>query len=180
MEQRRSHVQLRHSREGQRAVVAELRRRSRARAGAVGRILPPGRQDGRRFRAGQPAALGTCCRPRSSARSSASPIRASSVPARQSVAASRLAPMEFVETLAALYQKSGAAHIAVEIVYEQFRGALATPLLGSHRMPMPRRSPRPSPIIFREKTAADTRALIRRIEDAVGNPASARRAKQPR
>ena len=54
-------------------------------------------------------------------------------PARQSVAASRLAPMEFVETLAALYQKSGAAHIAVEIVYEQFRGALATPLLGSHR-----------------------------------------------
>lgn len=45
-------------------------------------------------------------------------------PARQSIAASRQAPMEFVETLAALYQKSGAAHIAVEIVYEKFRGAL--------------------------------------------------------
>ena len=45
-------------------------------------------------------------------------------PARHSVAASRLAPMEFVETLAALYQQAGAAHIAVEIVYEQFRGAL--------------------------------------------------------
>jgi hypothetical protein len=45
-------------------------------------------------------------------------------PARQSTAATRLAPMEFVQTLAALYQKSGAAHVAVEIVYEQFRGAL--------------------------------------------------------
>ena len=90
-------------------------------------------------------------------------------PARQSVAAARLAPMEFVETLAALYQKSGAAHIAVEIVYENFRGALqrrfsirtdadaahAAAAIADH---LPGAS------------AADTMALIRRIEEAVRNP----------
>lgn len=45
-------------------------------------------------------------------------------PIRQSAGAPRLAPMEFVETLAALYKRAGAAHIAVEIVYERFRAAL--------------------------------------------------------
>ena len=45
-------------------------------------------------------------------------------PVRQSVAASRLAPMEYVETLAALYSRTGAAHVTVEIVYERFRAAL--------------------------------------------------------
>lgn len=52
-------------------------------------------------------------------------------PVRSSVAASRLAPMEFVETLAALYQKTGAAHVTVEIVYERFRAAL------QHRFSLP-------------------------------------------
>jgi len=91
-------------------------------------------------------------------------------PARQSVATPRLAPMEFVETLAALYQKAGAAHIAVEIVYEQFRGALQR-----------RFSVRTS--ADAEQVAAtivdhlpgedsgNTTMLIRRIEDAVANPA---------
>ena len=45
-------------------------------------------------------------------------------PVRASVAGPRLAPMEYVETLAALYQKAGAAQIAVEIVWEHFREAL--------------------------------------------------------
>jgi uncharacterized protein DUF4350 len=90
-------------------------------------------------------------------------------PARQSVAGPRLAPMEFVETLAALYQKAGAAHIAVEIVYEQFRGALqrrfslrtnadadhAAAAIAGH---------------LPGENAADVAALIRRIEEAVGNP----------
>ncbi len=89
-------------------------------------------------------------------------------PARQSVAAARLAPMEFVETLAALYQRSGAAHIAVEIVYEQFRGALqrrfsvrtdadAAQVAAAIAAHLP------------EADTADTLALIRRIEEAVGN-----------
>jgi hypothetical protein len=89
-------------------------------------------------------------------------------PARQSVASSRLAPMEFVETLAALYQKSGAAHIAVEIVYEQFRGALqrrfsvrtdadAAQVAAAIAAHLP------------EADAADTLTLVRRIEDAVRN-----------
>jgi len=90
-------------------------------------------------------------------------------PARQSVAAARLAPMEFVETLAALYQKSGAAHIAVEVVYEQFRGALqrrfsirtdadAAQLASATAGHLP------------EAHAEDTMALIRRIEQAAGDP----------
>ena len=45
-------------------------------------------------------------------------------PVRQSIVASRLAPMEYVETLAALYQKMGKAQIAVEIVYQHFRESL--------------------------------------------------------
>lgn len=45
-------------------------------------------------------------------------------PVRQSAGVPRLAPMEYVETLAALYKRAGAAHIAVEIVYERFRAAL--------------------------------------------------------
>jgi hypothetical protein len=45
-------------------------------------------------------------------------------PLRQSIVASRLAPMEFVETLAALYQKTGKPQIAVEIVYQHFRESL--------------------------------------------------------
>lgn len=45
-------------------------------------------------------------------------------PVRHSVASSRLAPMEFVQTLAALYRKTGRAQIAVEIVYEHFRELL--------------------------------------------------------
>lgn len=86
-------------------------------------------------------------------------------PVRQSVAGARLAPMEFVETLAALYQKSGAAHIAVEIVYEQFRGALqrrfsvradadaahVAAAIGDH---------------LPGENAADMAKLIRRIEEA--------------
>jgi hypothetical protein len=89
-------------------------------------------------------------------------------PARQSVATSRLAPMEFVETLAALYQKSEAAHIAVEIVYEQFRGALqrrfsirtgddAAHVAAAIADYLP------------AENAADTAALIHRIEEAVRN-----------
>jgi Domain of unknown function (DUF4350) len=45
-------------------------------------------------------------------------------PVRDSVATSRLAPMEFVETLAALYERSGASQISVEIVNARFRAAL--------------------------------------------------------
>lgn len=45
-------------------------------------------------------------------------------PVRDSVATSRLAPMEFVETLAALYERSGASQISVEIVNSRFRNAL--------------------------------------------------------
>jgi hypothetical protein len=45
-------------------------------------------------------------------------------PVRQSLGAPRLAPMEYVETLAALYKRAAASHIAVEIVYERFRAAL--------------------------------------------------------
>ena len=45
-------------------------------------------------------------------------------PERMSLAASRAAPMEYVETLAALYQRANAAHIPVEVVYERFRAAL--------------------------------------------------------
>jgi hypothetical protein len=45
-------------------------------------------------------------------------------PVRQSAGAPRLAPMEYVETLAALYKRAAASHIAVEIVYERFRAAL--------------------------------------------------------
>ncbi|MGC2210119.1 MAG: DUF4350 domain-containing protein [Candidatus Korobacteraceae bacterium] len=89
-------------------------------------------------------------------------------PARESVASARLAPMEFVETLAALYQKSGAAHIAVEIVYEQFRGALqrrfsvrtdadAAQVAAAITAHLP------------GADAAGTLALIRRIEEAVGD-----------
>jgi hypothetical protein len=89
-------------------------------------------------------------------------------PERQSVAAARLAPMEFVETLAALYQKSGAAHIAVEIVYEQFRASLqrrysvrtdadAAQVASAIAAHLP------------AAHAADTLAMIRRIEAAVRN-----------
>jgi hypothetical protein len=91
-------------------------------------------------------------------------------PARQSVAASRLAPMEFVETLAALYQKAGAAHIAVEIVYEQFRGAL------QRRFSV--RTGADAALVAATivdhlpgEDIDDTTMLIRRIEDAVANPA---------
>jgi hypothetical protein len=76
--------------------------------------------------------------------------------------------MEFVETLAALYQKSEAAHIAVEIVYEQFRGALqrrfsirtgddAAHVAAAIADYLP------------AENAADTAALIHRIEEAVRN-----------
>jgi hypothetical protein len=91
-------------------------------------------------------------------------------PARQSVVTSRLAPMEFVETLAALYQKAGAAHIAVEIVYEQFRGAL------QRRFPVRTGADaaQVAAIIVDHlpgEDTEDTTALIRRIEDAAGNSA---------
>ena len=91
-------------------------------------------------------------------------------PARQSVVTSRLAPMEFVETLAALYQKAGAAHIAVEIVYEQFRGAL------QRRFPL-RTGADAAQVAativdhLPGEDMEDTTALIRRIEDAAGNSA---------
>jgi hypothetical protein len=45
-------------------------------------------------------------------------------PQRMSVAVSRAAPMEYVETMASLYHKAGAAQIPVEVVYERFRTAL--------------------------------------------------------
>ena len=45
-------------------------------------------------------------------------------PRRESVAIPRTAPMEYVETLAALYHRAGAAHIPVEVVYERFRAGL--------------------------------------------------------
>jgi len=45
-------------------------------------------------------------------------------PQRIGVAASRAAPMEYVETLASLYHKAGAAQIPVEVVYERFREGL--------------------------------------------------------
>ena len=45
-------------------------------------------------------------------------------PQRESVALPRTAPMEYVETMAALYHRAGAAHIPVEIVYERFRAGL--------------------------------------------------------
>jgi hypothetical protein len=76
--------------------------------------------------------------------------------------------MEFVETLAALYRKSGAAHIAVEIVYEQFRASLqrrysvrtdadAAQVASAIAAHLP------------AAHAADTLAMIRRIEAAVRN-----------
>lgn len=40
------------------------------------------------------------------------------------VPVSRAAPMEYVETLAALYHRARAAHIPVEVVYERFRAKL--------------------------------------------------------
>jgi hypothetical protein len=90
-------------------------------------------------------------------------------PVRQSVTRPRLAPMEFVQTLAALYQKAGAAHIAVEIVYEHFRGALQ------------RRFSVRSDAAANQVAATivdhlpgedltETTLLIRRIEDAISNP----------
>jgi hypothetical protein len=45
-------------------------------------------------------------------------------PVRHSIATSRLAPMEFVETLAGLYQKSGKPQVAIEVVYQHFRESL--------------------------------------------------------
>jgi hypothetical protein len=42
-------------------------------------------------------------------------------PVRAMPQSSRLAQMEFVETLGQLYQKSGAGNIAVEVVYQRFR-----------------------------------------------------------
>jgi hypothetical protein len=45
-------------------------------------------------------------------------------PERASIAESRAAPMEYVETLAALYNRARAAHIPVEVVYERFRAGL--------------------------------------------------------
>jgi hypothetical protein len=89
-------------------------------------------------------------------------------PARQSVATSRLAPMEFVETLAALYRKSGAAHIAVEIVYEQFRGALQRRF--SIRTDADAAHVAASIVDHLPgENAADTSKLIRRIEEAAGD-----------
>ena len=45
-------------------------------------------------------------------------------PVRPAASPSRLAPMEFVETLASLYQRAQAANVALEIVYQRFRTAL--------------------------------------------------------
>jgi hypothetical protein len=45
-------------------------------------------------------------------------------PQRERLAVSRAAPMEYVETLAALYHRAKAAHIPVEVVYERFRARL--------------------------------------------------------
>jgi hypothetical protein len=45
-------------------------------------------------------------------------------PMRESAAVSRAAPMEYVETLAALYHRAKAAHIPLEIVYERLRAVL--------------------------------------------------------
>jgi hypothetical protein len=90
-------------------------------------------------------------------------------PVRLSVATPRLAPMEFVETLAALYQKAGAAHIAVEIVYEQFRGAL-------QRRFSVRASAGAAQVVativdhLPQESSEDVTALIRKIEAAMGNP----------
>jgi hypothetical protein len=96
-------------------------------------------------------------------------------PVRHSIATSRLAPMEFVETLAALYHKTGVAHVAFEIVYEQFRASLQR-----------RFAVRPSATSdqIAESIAAhlpgeDPNQLsqrLRRIEDAASDPAL--RAKQ--
>ncbi len=91
-------------------------------------------------------------------------------PVRPSVAASRLAPMEFVETLAALYQKAGAAHIAVEVVYEHFRGALDRRLAVRTREPA---APVAAAIVnhLPDEDLAKITTLIREIEAAVENPA---------
>jgi hypothetical protein len=78
--------------------------------------------------------------------------------------------MEFVETLAALYQKAGAAHIAVEVVYEQFRGAL-------ERRFAVRTGARADPVAaaivnhLPDEDLAKITTLIRDIEAAVENPA---------
>jgi hypothetical protein len=45
-------------------------------------------------------------------------------PYRESVALPRTAPMEYVETMAALYHRAGATSIPVEVVYERFRAGL--------------------------------------------------------
>jgi len=90
-------------------------------------------------------------------------------PARLSVAAPRLAPMEFVETLAALYQKARAAHIAVKIVYEQFRGAL-------QRRFSVRTNADAALVVativdhLPQESAEDIRVLIHKIEAARENP----------
>lgn len=90
-------------------------------------------------------------------------------PLRQSVATPRLATMEFVETLAALYKQTATGQIAVEIVYEHFRSSLqrkyavrtdATPdqvaqTIASH---------------LPGEDQADLAALVRRTERAVSDP----------
>lgn len=91
-------------------------------------------------------------------------------PTRMSVAPSRLAPMEFVETLAALYQKNNAAHIAVEIVYERFRGALQR----RYSVHADATADQVSSVIADHlpgESVEKTTLLIRRIEGAVSNPA---------
>jgi hypothetical protein len=90
-------------------------------------------------------------------------------PTRESVATPRLAPMEFVETLAVLYQKSGGAHIAVEIVYEGFRAALQRRYSvrstdGAEELAAVIADHLPG------SNVKDTALLLHRIEDAAGNP----------
>jgi hypothetical protein len=56
-------------------------------------------------------------------------------PVWQPVPASRLAPMEYVETMAALYRRTKAAGIAVEVAMERFRARVTRRLGLDSRIP---------------------------------------------
>jgi hypothetical protein len=77
--------------------------------------------------------------------------------------------MEFVETLAALYQKTGAAHIAVEIVYERFRAALQR----RFSLPFGADAAQVAAVVVNHlpgENLAETTRMISRIEAASADP----------
>jgi hypothetical protein len=89
-------------------------------------------------------------------------------PIRESIAPPRLAPMEYVETLAALYRRANASHITVEIVYERFRGML-------HRRYSLRTDATVAKVAaciaehIHDSDVDQIQRTIRRVEDAAGN-----------